>query len=106
MRTNGILLAVLAAFAGWTYASDGRTIYSQTCAACHATGLGGAPRLSERQAWAPRLAGGRGALVASVVKGKGAMPPKAGNPSLSDGDIRAAIDYMMDQINVKADPSP
>lgn len=98
MWTKGILLWALAAFAGSTGASDGRTIYSQTCAACHATGLGGAPKLNEKPAWAPRLAGGRGALVVSVVKGKGAMPPKAGNPSLSDGDIRAAIDYMMDQL--------
>ena len=33
----------------------------------------------------------------SVIKGKGAMPPKAGNPSLSDGEIRAAIEFMTSQ---------
>lgn len=87
----------LAVFAGCAFA-DGKTIYSQTCAACHATGLGGAPKLSEKPAWEPRLAGGKSLLVASVIKGKGAMPPRAGNPSLSDGDIRAAVDYMVDRV--------
>jgi len=38
---------------------------------------------------------GRDALVASVVKGKGAMPPKGGNASLSDDAVKAAVDYMV-----------
>lgn len=96
--TKCVFVLALAAFAGASLASDGKTIYSQTCAACHATGLGGAPKLTEKLAWPPRLAGGKSALVTSVVKGKGAMPPKAGNPSLSDGDIGVAIDYMLEQI--------
>lgn len=98
MARTTIVALFLGIFAAGTFAADGKTIYSQTCAACHATGLGGAPRLSEKTAWAPRLEGGRGALVSAVIKGKGAMPPKAGNPSLSDGDIRAAVDYMVEQI--------
>ena len=68
-----------------------------TCAACHATGLGGAPKLTEKRAWGPRLAGGKSALLTSVVKGKGAMPPKAGNPGLSEGEIRAAVEFMAAQ---------
>ena len=35
------------------------------------------------------------ALVATVVKGKGAMPPKAGNASLADADIKAAVEHML-----------
>lgn len=100
MRYKGQLLAVaLSALAGGAFASDGKTIYSQTCAACHSTGLGGAPKLNEKQRWEQRLAAGRAALIAAVVKGKGGMPPKAGNPSLSEGEIRAAVDYMVVQIN-------
>ncbi len=79
-------------------AADGKTVYGQTCAACHASGLAGAPKLGDKSAWSPRIGAGKAALAANVVKGKGAMPPKAGNASLSDADIRAAVDYMLDQV--------
>jgi len=78
-------------------AADGKTVYGQTCAACHASGLAGAPKLGDKAAWGPRTGAGKPALVATVIKGKGAMPPKAGNASLSEDDIRAAVDYMVDQ---------
>jgi len=79
-------------------AADGKTVYGQTCAACHASGLAGAPKVGDKAAWASRTVGGKGGLVASVVKGKGAMPPKAGNASLTEEDIAAAIDYMLGQL--------
>lgn len=79
-------------------AADGKTVYGQTCAACHASGLAGAPKVGDKAAWGPRTGGGKAALVTSVVKGKGAMPPKAGNASLTDADIGAAIDYMLEQV--------
>jgi cytochrome c5 len=73
---------------------DGETVYNNACAACHATGAAGAPKLTDAAAWAPRLEQGLDALVASVVNGKGAMPPKAGNASLTEDQIRAAVAYM------------
>lgn len=76
-------------------ASDGKGIYDSTCVVCHASGVANAPKLGDKTAWAPRLAGGKGALLASVKNGKGAMPPKAGNTKLSDEDITAAIDFML-----------
>jgi len=79
-------------------AADGKTVYGQTCAACHATGLANAPKLGDKAAWNPRASAGTAALVANVVKGKGAMPPKAGNASLSEDDIRAAVEYMLGQV--------
>jgi cytochrome c5 len=79
-------------------AADGKTVYGQTCAACHASGLAGAPKVGDKAAWAPRTGAGKGGLLASVVKGKGAMPPKAGNASLTEEDIGAAIDYMLEQV--------
>ena len=100
MSKKSWLLALVLAGAGQcVFAADGKTVYSQTCAACHSTGLGGAPKLGDKPGWAPRLAGGKASLAASVIKGKGAMPPKAGNPSLSDGEITAAVEYMLSQIN-------
>ncbi|MBV9190332.1 MAG: c-type cytochrome, partial [Betaproteobacteria bacterium] len=46
---------------------------------------------------APRIKQGMDTLVQSATKGKGAMPPKGGNASLSDADLRAAIEYMVSQ---------
>ena len=54
-----------------------------------------APKLGDKAAWAPRAATGKDALLASVIKGKGAMPPKAGAADLKNDDIKAAIDYML-----------
>lgn len=72
----------------------GKKIYDTACVACHASGVANAPKLGDKAAWAPRLATGLDALTASVIKGKGAMPPKGGNTSIPDADIRAAVEYM------------
>jgi cytochrome c5 len=73
---------------------DGKSIYEQTCTACHATGAAGAPKAGDKAAWAPRLKTGMNALYNSVLNGKGAMPPKGGNASLSDAEVKAAADYL------------
>ena len=86
--------AVAAAAAG---AADGKKVFDSTCTACHATGVAGAPKLGDKAAWAPRIKQGMDTLVQSALKGKGAMPPKGGNASLSDADLRAAIDFMVSQ---------
>ena len=86
----GIAAATLPALA-----ADGKAVYDKTCVACHAAGVANAPKLGDKAAGAPRVATGRDALFASVVKGKGAMPPKAGAADLKDDDIKAAIDYML-----------
>lgn len=76
-------------------AADGKSVYDSTCVACHATGVANAPKLGDKAAWAPRVATGKDALVKSVVAGKGAMPPKAGNAALPEADIKAAVDFML-----------
>jgi cytochrome c5 len=75
--------------------SSGQQIYSGLCQACHATGAGGAPLAGDAKAWQPRLAQGTQALYRSAINGKGAMPPKGGNPTLADAEIKAAVDYML-----------
>jgi cytochrome c5 len=70
-------------------------LYGQACVACHAAGVAGAPKLGDKAAWAPRLAGGVDGLTASVIKGKGAMQPKGGAMAASDADIKAAVAYMV-----------
>ena len=74
-------------------AGAGEALYKQACIACHAAGVAGSPKLGDKAAWAPRLALGIDGLTASVIKGKGAMPPKGGSTG-SDADIRAAVEYM------------
>lgn len=75
----------------------GESIYKQSCAVCHAAGVAGAPKLTDKAAWAPRIAQGTATLYASGIKGKGAMPAKGGNPALSEADVKAAVDYMVSQ---------
>ena len=75
-------------------AGVGEALYKQACVACHASGVAGSPKLGDKEAWAPRIKTGLDMLTASVVKGKGAMPPKGGSAA-SDTDIRAAVEYMV-----------
>ena len=72
----------------------GKSVYGKTCAMCHAAGVAGAPKLGDKAAWAPRIQTGMDALYASVVQGKGAMPPRGGSAA-SEADIHAAVDYMV-----------
>jgi cytochrome c5 len=93
MKEAVVALAVMAALvaAGPVAAAEGKAVYDKTCAACHNNM---APKLGDKAAWAPRIKQGADALTASVIKGKGAMPPKAGS-TLSDADIKDAVDYMI-----------
>ncbi|GGY04205.1 cytochrome [Litchfieldella qijiaojingensis] len=76
---------------------DGKAIYGQVCMACHDTGAAGAPKLGDSEAWAPRIEKGKEELYSSAINGIGAMPPKGGNTSLSDEEVQAVVDYMVEQ---------
>ena len=76
-------------------AADGKATYASVCAVCHAAGVAGAPKFGDKAAWAPRIKQGKDTLYASALKGKGAMPAKGGNPSLSDDAVKAAVDHMV-----------
>ena len=75
-------------------AGAGEALYKQACVACHAAGVAGSPKFGDKEAWAPRIKTGLDMLTTSVIKGKGAMPPKGGSAG-SDADIRAAVEYMV-----------
>jgi len=76
---------------------NGQTIYADNCNSCHSSGVMGAPKLGDKQVWASLIAEGGDALTSVSIKGKGKMPPKGGNPLLSDADVRAAVEYMIEQ---------
>ena len=90
-------LVFMALFATLTHAQElpnAKAVYDATCAACHATGVAGAPRTGDAAAWAARFDKGINALYASAIKGTGAMPPKGGNQSLTDAQVMAAVNYI------------
>lgn len=74
---------------------DGATVYNTVCSACHATGAAGAPKAGDKGAWAPRLGQGKEGLYKSAIGGKNAMPPKGGGASLSDAEVKAAVDHLL-----------
>lgn len=74
---------------------DGKKVYDTACAACHATGAAGAPKAGDKGAWGARIATGKDALYKSALGGKNAMPAKGGNPSLSDDEVKAAVDQLI-----------
>jgi cytochrome c5 len=80
-----------------TAAADGQTTYETYCKACHATGVAGAPKLGDKEAWAPRIAKGNDALLNSAKNGLNAMPPMGTCMTCSDEDLKAAIAYMVEQ---------
>lgn len=75
----------------------GQQVYQKSCQSCHAAGVAGAPKLGDKDAWAPRIATGIDALVASSINGKGIMPPKGACASCSDDDLKAAVEYMVSE---------
>lgn len=80
-----------------TAAIDGEAIYNQACVACHASGVGGAPVVGDVDSWSPRIAKGIEALHNSGVNGVAgtAMMAKGGRVDLSDQQVMAAVDYMV-----------
>jgi len=80
-------------------AADGKATYDKACMACHAAGVAGAPKLGDKAAWKDRVAQGNDTLYTHAIKGftgkKGMLPAKGGNTSLSDADVKAAVDFMV-----------
>lgn len=80
-------------------AANGSKIYNSTCALCHAAGVAGAPAPGNKEDWAPRIAQGSDMLYKHAMEGytgaKGMMPPRGGNLKLTDEEIKAAVDYMV-----------
>lgn len=69
--------------------------YKTTCSVCHDIGAAGAPKIGNKAAWSARLAKGEAALVSSVINGLGAMPARGGCASCSDDEIKAAVEYLI-----------
>jgi len=87
-----------------TAARSGKQVVDAQCAKCHAKGEGGAPKIGDRAAWAPRFKQGIDNLVLSAIRGHGGMPPRGDQADLTDGEIKAAINHMFNPARASAKP--
>lgn len=78
--------------------ADGETVYNQACMACHMTGAAGAPIKGNAEAWEPRIEKGIETLYEHSLNGFNAMPPKGGSMNLSDEEVKAAVDFMVQAV--------
>lgn len=80
---------------------DGKKIYQSACFACHGSGVAGAPKTGDTAAWESRIAKGMDTLEDHAINGfqgdAGMMPAKGGRSDLSDEEVIAALEYMVDQ---------
>ncbi len=75
-------------------AKSGEQIVTQTCSACHGTGVMGSPKLGDKAAWAPRIAQGYETLVKHAIAGIRSMPARGGDAALTDAEVAAAVAHM------------
>lgn len=79
----------------------GKSVFGKVCAMCHASGAAGAPKPGDKADWGPRIAQGNDILYKHALEGftgaKGQMPARGANASLTDDEVKAAVDYMADQ---------
>ncbi|MCV6904822.1 MAG: c-type cytochrome [Achromobacter xylosoxidans] len=72
----------------------GEQVFQAVCTACHTAGVAGAPKVGDNAAWAPFIKSGFDAMMNVALHGKGGMPAKGGNPTLSDFEVARAVVYM------------
>ena len=77
----------------------GKSVYDKACNVCHGIGLTGAPKPGDVANWQPRIAKSVETLYSNAINGfqgkVGVMPPKGGNLTLSDDEVKAAVDYLV-----------
>lgn len=79
----------------------GQQIVQNVCASCHLPGLAGAPKIGDINAWSPRLEKGMDTLLNHAINGFEApsgniMPPRGGELSLTDDEIKQAVEYLIE----------
>ncbi len=96
IEKTAVAIAAPAA-AGASQPMDGKSVFQNSCNACHGTGLLNAPKFGDRAAWSPRIAKGLPTLEKHALEGFNQMPAKGGNVGLPDQAVRDAVEYMVSQ---------
>ena len=86
--------------------NTGQRVYNSLCFTCHgsesgAGGLPNIPHFGDAAAWSGRIAQGSALLYERALNGFTGnsgipMPARGGNPNLSDDEIRAAVDFIVE----------
>ncbi len=81
---------------------DGSVIFGNLCTGCHTSGAGNAPTMDKGH-WASRITQGKDTLYKHAIEGYtgpdgGVMPAKGGNPALTDDQVKATVDWMLDNL--------
>ncbi len=100
MRIAMIALVLFFVLSGSGFAADtaaGEAVYNKSCGACHNAGVMGAPKLGDKEAWKDHIHHGVDHMVENAIKGVGKMPPKGGNTRLTDDEVKAAVEYMVEK---------
>jgi cytochrome c5 len=84
-----------AAAEGGAGAIDGGQVYNSLCMTCHDAGVAGAPITGSEDMAQRASEKGVDTLVSNAINGINVMPPKGGNLSLSDEEVRAAVEFML-----------
>ncbi|WP_252107917.1 MULTISPECIES: c-type cytochrome [unclassified Halomonas] len=97
-RVAAVVFGVLTSVAVAGETGEGEAVYDRLCMACHQTGVAGAPIRGDSDDWTARLEQDVETLVQHAIDGIGAMPPRGGNPNLTDDEIRAATHYLVEPV--------
>lgn len=80
---------------------SGPDVYQAVCSACHASGVAGAPKVSNTSEWSSRLSEqGKDTLYSRAIDGYKGMPAKGGDSSLSDEEVKNAVDHILSEAGV------
>jgi cytochrome c5 len=83
---------------------EGSEVFGEVCTACHTPGALGAPKFGDKAAWGPRIKQGYDTLIQHAENGIRQMPPRGGNPDLTDIEIARAVAYMANAGGAKFTP--
>ena len=88
--------AAVAAAGSSSAGRSGQDVYNSSCAACHATGVLGAPKFGTNEMQLRVDEKGMETILTNAINGINAMPPRGTCNSCSDEEIQASIDYMLE----------
>ncbi len=95
VEAEGGMVAAAPVAATELSATAGEDRYKSTCAVCHETGVGGAPKFRNAADWKTRMEAGIDGMLKIAIQGKGAMPPKGTCMQCSDEELKLAIEHML-----------
>lgn len=77
--------------------ADGKVVYENNCAICHKSEFKNAPKVGDIAAFKPIIAQGFEETFLKTLNGYGNHPPRGACGDCTDAELKAAVQYMMQQ---------